>query len=147
MPRAKLIPDEDCVVRYCRGGTVRNGQPTRSSFMLRRKGEGISRDERALSVNWLQHFQGAALPQVFSKIKQVIRDDCMGKGRFVVFNAGVVKQLVRDNTHINIRIVYRPNCRNPSHAVIQGFDHSNHLAVATQIYQLVRSGPIYPVPD
>ena len=151
MPRERLIPDDDNVVRFCRGLTVFDGKPTPSSFRLRRKGQGISRDEKHLSVNWLEHFKETDVTTVFRAIKRVIKDRStpLEEGRFVILNTGAAKRLVRKNTGIDIRFVHHPSRsgHNESHSLVKGFNRSADLSVATQLHQLIKSGQIYPVPD
>ena len=111
-----------------------------SAFQLR---EG----ESSLSVNWLEFLDSDDR----LKAVQLVRD-AFGKkefairptGRFAAINVGDAKEAVKAIELGPLKIEHAPSRRDESHALISGYDASNDLDVATELWALVQSSDVYP---
>lgn len=113
------LPDNDHVVRYAKPTSVReDGSVDGSAFRLRR-------NDRGLSVNWLEYFQGLLKSQQLDKIRQLSRLTMRPNGRLAELNIADAKRHVQSRLttlrfiHVPLAVEgkYQPD---PSHAEITG---------------------------
>ena len=111
-----------------------------STFQLR---EG----ESSLSVNWLEFLDPAnrlnaiqLVRDAFAKKRFAIRPT----GRFAAINVGDAKEAAKAIELGPLKMEHAPSQRDQSHALISGYDESNDLEVATELWALVQSSDIYP---
>ena len=112
------LPDGGHVVHYVRPSFHENGRVYGSAFCLRK-------EERGLSVNWLECFPGLTKLQQVNAVRGLSRLNIKSAGRFAELNVGRVKQHIRDELDM-LRFVHEPlpaigqYRADPSHSEIAG---------------------------
>lgn len=118
---SKELPDTDNVSRYCNyKKTHQGGLPTPKAFELRG-------GESYLSVNWLEYFKKASIDENLSEVREVLRRKGFGirkSGRFMVLNVGAIRSELGNL----VTVRHMPECDDPSHAAILGYENSQQSA-------------------
>jgi hypothetical protein len=100
------IPPDHHVSRYCRGGSLLNGEVTGASFFLRD-------DDEYLSVNWLDFLGLGDRDSEIVEVRRVLGTKLiMGSTAILaVLNVGNTQDHVRQNSQDNrhLRILHRPD--------------------------------------
>ena len=129
--RGNPLPDQDHISRYCPPKTTINGQPTRTSFMLKHK-----QNEEFLSVNWMEYFGDVGMDAQIDKIRESIELSLAASGLFTVLNVGEIIDQVRRNSERQLSVLYEPTPGDPSHSGIYGYGYEDDL-VADLIAEFV----------
>ena len=144
------IPDNGHVVRYVKPSLIDEEAIDGSAFVLR-KGEA------ALSVNWLEAFEGDDHEHQLSDVRRLFRLQVARNGRFAKLNVGETKQRVLESVQetgvtAELGVVATPLApidefeADPSHAAVTGLPASNSDA-AVFIGDLIAEcvlQPLYP---
>ncbi len=114
------IPPNHHISRYCRGGSLLNGDEiTGASFHLRA-------DEEYLSVNWLEHLELGDRDSEITEVRRVLSTKIKpgSTAKIAVLNVGDMKDHVRQNSpdRRDLRVLHRPDeppdKPDPSHSSI-----------------------------
>jgi hypothetical protein len=112
------LPDEDHVMRYVPWGKLRkDGDDNILGFL----GEAfkLKPEEDALSVNWLEYFEGDRDAKIQASVRTFRSTLTVGtKSAFGIGNVGKIKGVCRSRS-ANVRIVYEPTDNNKSHSGIR----------------------------
>lgn len=129
--RGDPLPDQDHISRYCRPKTLQeDGQPSRTSFMLRP-------NEELLSVNWLEYFDLRDRQVQITQVRQVIRLTLQATAKIAVLNVGGILDRVHRNSDRVLAVLHEPELDDPSHSGIHGYRHEDDL-VADLVAEEVR---------
>lgn len=111
------LPDDHHVMRYVPWTRLRrDGEDNVLGFLPQ---AFQRRDEEALSVNWLEWFEGERAAQITASVMMFRRSIDVGtKSAFGVGNVGKIKDVCR-GCGANVRIVYEPTDDNPAHAGVR----------------------------
>ena len=112
------IPNEDHVMRYVPWGKLRRDEDDNVLGFL---GEAfkLKPDEDALSVNWLEYFDGDRATRIQASVKTFRSTLKVGsKSAFGVGNVAKIKGVCRAKG-ATVRIVYEPTDDNKSHSGIR----------------------------
>jgi hypothetical protein len=123
------LPKNDHIARYCKPKTAPDGQPTGTSFMLRK-------DEEFRSVNWMEHFGNSGGEDQITNIREHIEMSLAASGIFAVLNVGEILDQVKANSDKQLSILHEPTPRDPSHSGVHGYQYEDDL-VADLIAELV----------
>ena len=135
------LPDHDHVVRYVKPSLVEDETIDGGAFLLRTS-------ETALSVNWLEAFEGNQQDQL-SEVRRLCRLNLARNGRFALLNVGEAKRQVSGSME-GVGISAAPLApmdgfeADPSHAEITGLppgDSDEAMLIGDSIAQCV----IYPL--
>ena len=100
------VPPDHHVSRYCRGGSLLNGEVTGASFILKN-------DEEYLSVNWLDFLGLGDRDSEIEEVRRVLGTKLiMGSTAILaVLNVGNTQGHVRQNSQDDrdLRILHRPD--------------------------------------
>ena len=120
------LPDPDHVLRYIGKKHVDNGVVNGSGFLTRPQ-------EKAPSVNWLEHFPPPLENQVES-VKAARRLKYEKKGKIVRINVGHTKKYVASNSPIPIQLyfAYDPLDADPSKGFAADFSHAEIRGVPVE---------------
>ena len=116
---------------------VADGIPLADAFILRV-------GERFLSANWLEHFHPSDRQSQISGGRNALENRgfrISSNGRFAVLNVGVTTQQI---SSVRLRFVLLGQARDPSHAGIFGYDHSD-TDTAKALVKLVQG--MYPAAE
>lgn len=106
------VPDTDHVARYCRGGSLDNGEVSGASFQLRRKEDGTI-EEEYLSVNWLEFLEKTDRAAEISDVRRVLSTKMTlgSTAKLAVLQVGEVKEYVAQNAPDRriLRFLHRPD--------------------------------------
>jgi hypothetical protein len=112
------LPDEDHVMRYVPWGKLLKDEDLNvigflgDAFKLRPA-------EQALSVNWIECFEGERQAKIEASVKTFRRTLTVGpKSAFGIGNVGRIKEICRARDS-NVRIVHEPEESNKSHSTIR----------------------------
>jgi hypothetical protein len=101
VPSSKLIRDENQVIIGC------------FSEAFKRRD-----NEEALSVTWIEYFDGTRQEQISNAVNAIRRDiDVRPKSGFALANVGTVKSICLSFDY-KVRILSDPTPNNPAHSVI-----------------------------
>lgn len=129
--RGDRLPDQDHISRYCRPKTLQeDGQPSRTSFMLRP-------NEEFLSVNWLEYFNLPNRQAQITQVRRVIRLTLQATAKIAVLNVGGILDRVYRNSDQVLAVLHEPEQDDPSHSGIHGYRHEDDW-VADLIAEEVR---------
>lgn len=126
-----VLPDEDNVVRYVRPGLVDDGTVDGSAFVLRP-------GEEALSVNWLECFEGTVSEQV-DQVRAHVHLNLRPNGVLARLNVGDGKTAASSGPEgTGIEFASDPQPANPpdypdpdpSHALVSGLPSGESSAAA-----------------
>ena len=89
--------------------------------------------EEALSVNWVEYFEGAFHDRLFSLIKAARKCRNIGiESAFGVGNVGRIRQCCANLEHTKVRVLHdKKNKKNPSHARIIRLPMNDQLVMAS----------------
>lgn len=119
--RGDRLPNQDHISRYCRPKTLQeDGQPSRTSFMLRP-------NEEFLSVNWLEYFDLRDRQAQITQVRQVIRLTLQATAKIAVLNIGGILDRVHRNSDRVLAVLHEPEQDDPSHSGIHGYRHEDDL--------------------
>ena len=118
------VPDTDQISRYCRGGSLGDGQVTGASFQLRTKEDGSK--EEYVSVNWLEFLGKKGRKAEIAEVRRVLSTKMTpgGTAKLAVLHVGDVREYVANNAPDRrmLRILHRPDeppeMPDPSHSGI-----------------------------
>lgn len=123
------LPDEDHISRYCAPKTMIDGQPTRTSFMLKEK-------DKFLSVNWMEYFGDISRKAQLTKIREHIALSLAASGLFAILNVGEIISQVERNSEKELAVLHKPTPDDPSHSGVSGYGYEDDL-VADLIAEVV----------
>ena len=112
------LPNEDHVMRYVPWGKLRKDEDDKVLGFL---GEAfkLKPDEDALSVNWLEYFEGDREARIQASVRTFRSTLRVGtKSAFGVGNVAKIKEVCRARS-ARVRIVYEPREDNQSHSAIR----------------------------
>ncbi len=129
------VPDTDHISRYCRGGSLIDGQVTGASFQLRTK-EDESKEEY-VSVNWLEFLRKQSREAEIAEVRRVLLTKMApgGTAKLAVLDVGDVRQYVAQNApdRRTLRILHRPDeppeKPDPSHSGIFDTESDEDLII------------------
>ena len=116
--RITNLPDDDHVMRYVPWGKLRRDEDDNIVGFL---GEAfkLRPDEDALSVNWLEYFEGDREARIQASVRTFRSTHRVGtKSAFGVGNVAKIKEVCRARS-ARVRIVYEPREDNQSHSAIR----------------------------
>ena len=116
--RITNLPDDDHVMRYVPWGKLRRDEDDNIVGFL---GEAfkLRPDEDALSVNWLEYFEGDREARIQASVRTFRSTLRVGtKSAFGVGNVAKIKEVCRARS-ARVRIVYEPREDNQSHSAIR----------------------------
>jgi hypothetical protein len=112
------LPNEDHVMRYVPWGKLRKDEDDKVLGFL---GEAfkLKPDEDALSVNWLEYFDGDRETKIHESVKTFRSTLKVGsKSAFGIGNVSKIKEVCLAGG-ASVRIVYEPEDNNKSHSSIR----------------------------
>jgi hypothetical protein len=124
------LPDEDHVMRYVPWGKLRKDEDDNVLGFL---GEAFRRrpDEEALSVNWLEYFEGEREAKIEASAKTFRTTLKVGpKSAFGIGNVARIKEVCRARG-ASVRIVYEPQDKNKSHSGIRRLPRDDDILLDT----------------
>lgn len=124
------LPDKDHFARYCRPKTAPDGQPTATSFMLRK-----NKDD-SLSINWMEYYGNTGRDNQLARIREDIELTLASTGVFAILNVGNVIERIHAEYKKRLEILHDPTNGDPSHSGIYGYNDED-LHIATMIAELV----------
>jgi hypothetical protein len=130
------LPDEDHVMRYVSWARLRRDENENVIGFLGQAFE-LRPDEKDLSVNWLEYFDGNRDKQIRESVKLFRNIRKVGsKSAYGIGKVGQIKRIC-GASGTSIRIVYDPEDNNLSHSVIRHLprdDSSLFEALATEVF-------------